>query len=244
MGLLARLTAGLLSRRRPRPIGSYGLHEEVQLQLLDLPLDPDRPLVAVDADEVLVEFAPHLQRFAHSLGLELRLEEYKLDGSLFHADGRPASRETAMEMFRQFFDTQTLHQRAIPGAAEGLRALSRMGQVVILTNVPLPAREARIENLRALGMDYPLIANIGGKGRALRWLWDHSRQPISFIDDAAYQHQSAEKHAPKVQRVQFVGSPSLRALAGQTPHAHVHPPDWPGVVAAVRRHWRLAGTGS
>ena len=45
-------------------------------------LAPGRPLLAVDADEVLVHFAPHLARWLEGLGWRLALTEYRLDGAI------------------------------------------------------------------------------------------------------------------------------------------------------------------
>lgn len=214
--------SGGAERRGPQPIKRYGLHADVLPQLLALEIDRARPLLAVDADEVLVHFARHLQRYVAGRGYRLDLSEYKLDGAFTRAaDGAVLSKVEGWGLISDFFEEETGRQEIVEGAAETLAALVAEdgAQVVVLTNVPQAARAARIANLAGHGLDYPLIANVGGKGRALRYLWDHSAAPMAFIDDSPLQLGSAETRAPGVARVHFVADPELRRIAGTAPAA-------------------------
>lgn len=227
-------------RRAPQPLRRYRLHEDVLPQLLALDLDPERPVLAVDADEVLVLFARHLQRFIAAQGHRLDLSEYKLDGAITRvSDGRVLTREEGWTLIRAFFDAETLRQRAVDGAAAALRALSEdpalRVQVIVLTNVPQAAREARAANLAAQGIAYPVVANQGGKGRALRYLWDHTRRAVAFNDDSDLQLGSAARRAPGVSRVHFVADPDLRRLAGAARNAEHAVEDWAEAAALFRR---------
>lgn len=224
------LTGGA-ERRAPQPMRRYGLHDAVAPQLLALQLDPDRPVLAVDADEVLVHFARHLQRFMAAKGFLLDLSAYRLDGAVTRAsDGLEATAQEFRALFNGFFREEVGRQELVAGAAETLRALAEdpevSAQVLVLTNVPQAQRAARIANLAAQGVDYPLVANVGGKGRALRFLWDHTRGPVVFIDDSAHQLSSAETRAPGVRRVHFVADPDLRRVAGSVAAADYRMTDW------------------
>ena len=147
------------------------------------------PLLAVDADEVMVVFAEHLARYFETIGWRLDLSEYKLDGAIIeHGTGRAADRAEGWRLIERFFEVETLRQEAIAGAAEALRTISAEMQVVVLTNAPRFAREDRAANLAALGMGYPLIVNEGGKGAALREIAARAAAPVTFIDDSLSQH--------------------------------------------------------
>ena len=61
------------------------LDPEVLAQLRALPIVPGRPLLAVDADEVLVYLAEHLARYLPTIGFRIRLTQYQLEGSIFPA---------------------------------------------------------------------------------------------------------------------------------------------------------------
>ncbi len=207
-----------------------GLHEAVAEQLATLDLDAGKPLLAVDVDEVIVGLAGHLGEFARETGFELRLTGYKLDGALWRADGTEADREEFNALFRGFFETQTLHQRVYAGATDALRSLSTQAQIVILTNVPFYAREDRVENLAGHGIDYPMIANAGPKGPALRWLGERAGR-MAFIDDSPSQLASAERDAPEVTRIHFVGDDMLRGYLTEVGAAQHRAEDW----ASLRR---------
>jgi len=185
--------------------------ETVADQLAALDLDPARPLLAVDVDEVIVGLAGHLAEYAAEQGFALRLTDYKLSGALWRVDETLASPEEFAALFRGFFDANTRHQRMYPGAAEVLRALSDRVQVVILTNVPMYAREDRVFNLSGHGIDYPLVANTGPKGPALRWMAARAGR-TAFIDDSPSQLASAAADAPEVARIHFVGDDTLRGF--------------------------------
>ena len=203
-------------------------------QLAGLALDPDRPLLAVDVDEVIVGLAGHLGEYATERGFALRLTGYRLDGALWRADGSEASRDEFRDLFRGFFETQTRHQKVYPGAAKALRALSARMQVVILTNVPFHARGDRVANLAGNGIDYPLVANAGPKGPVLRWL-DARAGRTAFVDDSPSQLASAARDAPEVARIHFVGDETLRGYLPSVEAAQHMARDWEDVRAIVER---------
>lgn len=196
-------------------------------QLEVLTLDPARPLIAVDADEVLVYLAAHLAQFIAPLGYEMRLTQYRLEGAIYRkGTERAVPFDACIALIRDFFASETRRQRPIPGGAEALRRLSRHAQIVILTNVPAEAREARVENLRALGIDYPLIENTGGKGPALAWMAKRVAGPVAFVDDSPQQIASARKALPEARLGHFVGADYVARLVREVPEADARAETW------------------
>lgn len=202
------------------------VHDEVLPQLKSLTLDPKKPILAVDVDEVLVGLAGHLGEFAETKGYSLKLTGYQLDGALKRGDGSEASKEEFRSVFTEFFATQTRHQRVYPDAADVLNSIKLRANVVILTNVPPQAEADRVDNLCGHGIDFPLVVNHGGKGEALAWLSQRTTAATAFIDDSPSQIASAAKYAPDVHRIHFVGDPHLRGLLGALPDAHHTPKNW------------------
>lgn len=209
------------------------MDERVLVQLEALEIDSRLPLLAVDVDEVLVGLAAHLGEFAQEHGYTLRLTGYQLDGALRRGDDTQASAEEFKTLFKNFFETQTRHQRLYPDAAQVLNALSSRVQVIILTNVPPYAEAARIENLRGHDIAFPLVVNYGGKGRALAWMAERTTAPVMFIDDSPTQISSAAKHAPRVTRLHYVGDEGLRALLDPHPDAAHAPTNWREIEAIL-----------
>ena len=208
--------------------------------LCALELVRGRPLLAVDCDEVMVEFSSHVVRWLPSTGHEMRLTQYRLEGSMFRrGEDVPLPFDDCVTLLDRFFHEETQGQQPVTGAAEALRRLARDVQVVVLTNVPRFARESRCANICALGMDFPVVVNTGGKGRALAWLAATANAPTAFVDDSPLQHEHAAKHAPEVTRIHFVGAASVRELLRESPEAHYRAHDWAEAERQVRAAFGL-----
>lgn len=185
------------------------------------------PVVAVDVDEVLVVFVEHLSQWMETQGYEMHLTRYELEGSMFRkGSDDPLPFEACIALIRQFFDAKTREQRAIPGGAEALQRLSGHAQIVILTNVPRHAAEARRDNLDALGIPFPLVVNSGGKGRAMAWLAEAADAPVAIIDDSVKQIDSVAKHVPHAQRVHFAWAEHIQRIHPACPSATDRVFDW------------------
>lgn len=211
------------------------LNDRVLAELEAAAIAPGRPVIAVDADEVLVHFAEHFSEYCVERGLSFSLTEYRLDTALRHPDGAPLTRKEIQPLIWGFIEEQTRWQRPVDGAAAALARLEAAAQIVVLTNAPAKMRADRIANLADLGVPYPVVMNEGGKGRALSWLAERAAAPVVFIDDSAAQHASAAKHADAVTRVHFVGSAMLKPVIGRVEVAHHHPDDWEAAEATVRK---------
>ncbi|MEM9097014.1 MAG: hypothetical protein AAGC79_00710 [Pseudomonadota bacterium] len=207
----------------------------VMAQLEALPLVAGQPLLAVDADEVLVLLAAHLKRFLATQGIEMRLTEYRLEGTMFPEGAEhPLAFDESLAWLDRFFETEVLRQEAIPHAREVLDRLSDEIQVMVLTNVPQHGREKRIENLKSLGMPYPLVENTGGKGPPLAWIQKQINAPVVFVDDSPSQIQSAAKHAPETTRIHFTGAELVEGLIPNCAEADYSVTDWLACETVIR----------
>lgn len=212
------------------------LDPEVLKQLRALPIQRGVPLLAVDADEVLVYLADHLQRWLPETGHRMVLTRYQLEGSIFPLDSEdPVPFDDCLRLIDRFFDGEVLNQQAIPGASESLTRLSEVAQIVVLTNVPRHARDLRKRNLAALSMDYPLVENSGGKGKALTWMAARATAPVVFVDDSLKQHESVARRIPEATRIHFVGASHLKRILPESPAAHHRAEDWSECEELVRR---------
>ncbi|RED11045.1 hypothetical protein [Pontivivens insulae] len=207
-----------------------------QSQIDDLKLTRGRPLLAVDADEVLVYFLRHFRDYADQIGWTLNLTTKRLDSALIkRATGRVAARDEAWAMLETFFRVETLSQQPIAAAAEVLERLSADAQIVVLTNIPHFAREDRIRNLGAFGHNWPVITNSGGKGRALDLLYRKAAARTVFVDDSATQLDSAAKHAPDVGRVQLIGCDWARPYLPRSSDVQACIGGWREAETALRK---------
>jgi hypothetical protein len=209
-------------------------------QLRALTVEPGKPLLAVDADEVLVHLSEHMAAWLPSIGFRMHLTQYRLEGSIFPTGSDvPVPFDDCLRLIDRFFDEETLNQKPVAGAAAALERLADVAQVVVLTNVPGHAGAMRRRNLAELGMRYPLVENAGGKGKALGWLAAAARAPVAFIDDSLKQLESAARRAPEVTRIHFVGASHLRRILPESAAAHHRVEGWEECERVVRRELAL-----
>lgn len=88
-------------------------------------LHKSKPALLVDADEVLLRFVERLEQYFQSQGFELRLTSFQLSGNTYHADtGKQAEPKEVKHLIAGFFDACVDDVAPVPGAADGLAALS------------------------------------------------------------------------------------------------------------------------
>ncbi|GHF29831.1 hypothetical protein GCM10017044_26400 [Kordiimonas sediminis] len=201
---------------------------------------PTRPLLLVDADEVLLKFVERLDVFLADQGYTLTMTSFRLAGNIRHtATQEVAAPETVKNLIGNFFDTCVGDMAAVDHAAHCLSNLSELYQIAILSNVPAHCRQRRAKNLADLGMDYPVLANAGGKGPAVADLLSWSDNGVVFIDDLPPQHASVAQHAPDCHRIHTVADKNLAALIGRAEHAHVRIDNWPDIEKHLL-HWTVS----
>jgi len=193
-------------------------------------LNPDRPLLIVDADEVLLRFVEHLENFFLTEGFELRLTSFQLFGNIYCTRSNEVAPPTKVKQLIDLFFTNCVDTvPAVPGAADALRNLSDHYEIVVLTNVPHESRARREVALRELGFAYPVLSNTGEKGPAVKTLQSATAKHAAFVDDLPPQLASVANHAPDTHLVHFVADPRLAAMIDQAPDAHVRIDHWPSL---------------
>ena len=199
-------------------------------------IDPKRPLLIVDVDEVLGLFMAGFADFVALQGFEMRLERFALFQNLYRpGEATPIDMDTGRRLFDEFFRDGSEAMQPAPDAVESLSQLSETASIVILTNAPGHAREPRGRWLVKHGMDYPLLINSGPKGGMVAALAAQTAGPSAFVDDLIPNLDSAAEAAPAVRRFQLVADPRLAALAPSAPERHERIDEWPRLREALTR---------
>lgn len=218
------------------------LHPEVVPQLAELSLDRGRPLVISDADEVLFLFMREFETYLDMRGMYFDWASYALSGNLRHRhDHAQVPFERVPEMIEDFFEHHTELFTPVPLAAESLAALSARAQVVVLTNIPTRQRARRAKCLALHGMDYPVVANVGAKGLAVRHLAEQVDAPVFFLDDSPRNLQSVKLATDRVDRLHFVADARLHKLLGPVTEHHLSTTEWTEARAFIERRMAEAG---
>ncbi|WP_010162186.1 hypothetical protein [Sphingomonas sp. PAMC 26617] len=186
-------------------------------------------LLICDCDEVLLHMVRHFGvwlREAHDI--DFAIEGGDFANSMSRRNGAPPpTRDEMWELLDGFFPNEMGRQTLVPHAREALAALSKVADVVILTNLGDHNREPRIAQLLGHDMAYRVETNQGGKGDPVARLVAEFGDPVTvFVDDLAMHHSSVAKHAPGVHRVHMVSEPSLAPNVPPAPDAHIRIDDW------------------
>ena len=181
------------------------ISESTQKQLDGLSIDTKAPLLICDVDDVVVHFLRAFETYIDDRQHYLELTGFALNGAVKHRDsGQAAGAETVSLLVDQFFADRTAHLEPVEGAVAALQGIAGAASVVMLTNLPHHARDKRIENLKKLGLDFPVITNSGPKGPAIKHLSERTSGRAMFIDDSPGFVSSSHQFAPHVAITHFL----------------------------------------
>jgi hypothetical protein len=174
-------------------------------QLDAITVDPARPIIICDVDDVVVHFLRGFDALLAQSNHVLEANSFALGGNVLHRETRvEMPNHKVSELVDSYFTTKTEFMKPIDGAVESLLELSAHASVVMLTNLPHHAREKRIKNLLGHGLPFPVITNSGPKGPAIKDLASRTESTAVFIDDSPSFIQSAYEWAPSVKLVHFL----------------------------------------
>ena len=202
------------------------LSEEISNQIETLELDPDRPLVISDADEVLLQFMRQFEIYLDRNDMWIDLSSFRLQGNIKYKGSDEAVDMTNRNIIDDFFAAETLNFSPVEGAAEALNALSKEAQIIILTNLPLAHKSERQINLSKHGMDYPVIVGSGLKGPAVKSLGEKINAPLFFLDDIPHNINSVAEYVPTSGRIHMIADPRLSKLIGAAEGASARIDQW------------------
>lgn len=202
------------------------LSEEISNQIETLELDPDRPLVISDADEVLLQFMRQFEIYLDRNDMWIDLSSFRLQGNIKYKGSDEAVDMTNRNIIDDFFAAETLNFSPVEGAAEALNSLSKEAQIIILTNLPLAQKSERQINLSKHGMDYPVIVGSGLKGPAVKSLGEKINAPLFFLDDIPHNINSVAEYVPTSGRIHMIADPRLSKLIGAAEGASARIDQW------------------
>ena len=210
------------------------LADHTRVQIKDITIDRHRPMIVCDVDEVVVHFIRGLEDYLVSQGYRLHTDSFALNGNIRSMENQePAGASTVRQLIMGFFEAHTLSLEPIAGAIEALAALAMSADIIMLTNLPDVYRKARMENLAAHGMHYPVITNDGPKGPALRALAGDHLNKVVFIDDSPPHLQSVAEHTPDVHLVHFLQDERFGKHAGGLDIAGLRSDNWSDTRAHI-----------
>lgn len=211
------------------------ISEQTVAQLDRLKIDPHKPLLISDVDDVIVDFISCFNGFLKTEGHELRPSPRHYHGEVFKIGGdEPIDLKLTSNFIDDFFAAETQNMTPIEGSVEAIKRLGETYSVVMLTNLPHSAGDQRRLNMDKLGVPYTVITNSGPKGPALKRIAQMTTGKVAFIDDSHFFLGSAFETAPHVGLVHFLHNMNFGINAPQleyAPRAH----NWIDAEAALNK---------
>ena len=199
-------------------------------QLAGITIDPERPLLISDADEVLFAFMDGFERHLHDNAKSFSWASFRLNGNIIDDEtDEPVEPQAVRSLVYSFFERHTRTLAAVDKAADCLDHLSRRLQIVVLSNIWPEFRCDRAYALRTCGMPYPIIANHGSKAPAVAHLASRTNGPVFFVDDIPMHHRDVSEIAADIIRIHYVSNARLAALLGVAQDCHYSARDWHGI---------------
>jgi hypothetical protein len=191
-----------------------------------VPLIAERPLLIVDADEVILRFADGFDRFLSERDLFLDLTTYRLHGNVKRKSDSVAVLDVEVTALLDEFRGDLDWLDEVDGATEVLRGLMPLMNIVALSNVTEAQAPARLRNFAKHNLAIPLMVNSGPKGPAVKALAARAAKPAFFVDDIPQHHASVAEAAPDVFRIHLIGDERLKPLLPPSSHAHLRADNW------------------
>ena len=176
-------------------------------------LDPQKPLLICDVDEVVLHFVAPFEDFLKRKNAQLNKKSFKLSGNIIDLpSGQAYSMEESGELIQEFHHISVDQQDAVEGATEGLQDLSAIYEIVFLTNVAAALTERRSTHLASIGAPYPVLQNEGSKAHMVQLLSKDLTAPIVFIDDLPPHHHAVKSMDPRINCIHFMADATFRAI--------------------------------
>ncbi|HEY5339047.1 MAG TPA: hypothetical protein VIJ85_12640, partial [Rhizomicrobium sp.] len=175
---------------------------------------------------VILRFADGFDRFLSRHDLFLDLTSYRLHGNVKRKDDGSAILDVEVTALLDEFRGDLDWLAPVEDAADVLRGLMPMANIVVLSNVTEGQAPARLRNFAKHDLDFPLLVNSGPKGPAVKAIAARAMRPAFFIDDIPQHHASVAEAAPDVFRIHLIGDDRLKALLPVSPHAHLRAEHW------------------
>lgn len=203
---------------------------ETKSLINNLQLDPHRPLIISDADEVIFELFMHMFEYFEQQGYRFtgnQLIGFEIMDHFFHNQTNDIiDPDIFIKIITEFFATRGDHMPMVENAFENLMHLSKTCQIIILTNAPHDYREKRIEIYKTHGIDFPIITNIGNKLAAVSQIVKNHQSAVFFIDDSPEHHISIIEHIPHIKCIHFIGDKKYAELVSEVDEVHFKSTDW------------------
>lgn len=206
-------------------------------QLKSLALNGARPIVISDADEVILHFSDMLSEYLLGQGMYVNFTSYALEGNIkYSKNDEPVDTGLFHTIIDDYFENYVEKQPLVKDVAKHLENLSRLCDIIILTNIPHQFADRRRKILCDAGLNYPMISSSGPKGPIMKAIRKITTGKLIFIDDIAHHHKSVAKAVPDALRIQYIANDHLNSIEEKTKYCHHRCRDWSHIEQVIQNY--------
>ena len=204
-------------------------------QIKSIEIIPDKPLLITDADEVLLNFVSCFQEYLKKNNLWYDLSSYSLFGNIKDHSNNAIENTQVSFHLENFFKTNA---RVITFAKDSIKYIKLLieklnFQIIVLTNIPYKYLEDRRICFKNNGLDLPMIAGSGPKGKIIKELISNHKDKNFFIDDLAPHIISSKDHADQVKTIHYISNKELSKLAITPDQADIRANSWKEIYTYI-----------
>ncbi|MBF96624.1 MAG: hypothetical protein CFH34_00800 [Alphaproteobacteria bacterium MarineAlpha9_Bin4] len=194
--------------------------------LNSLKLNPYRPTLICDADQVIFDFMYDFQNFLKIKKLFFNWKSYALTSNILKNDNSSLNEEEIKELINNFFKKFTLKMTVIRGSIKTLNKISKYFNIVVLSNIPFEYYDLRLNALNNNNLNFPFFANKGEKGTASSHIFNFNKNQTWFIDDSPFQVSSVIKKEPNIKTILFIENTKLAKLIKNKNNCDFYSTSW------------------
>ena len=203
----------------------------------NIKINSNLPLLICDADEVIFQFMNGFENFLNKKDLYFAYESFMLLGNIKKIkDDSILQKKEIPTLINNFFREYAISLKLIDGSKKILKELSKLINIVILTNMPTEYVHKRVQALENNEMFYNVISNKGLKGHVCAELEKKTNSSVIFIDDSPNQIASVATNSKKILKIHFLQHPKLLKILPEVKESDFNTREWKDIKKIILKN--------
>ena len=202
-----------------------------------LNINPNLPLLISDADEVIFEFMESFEEYLLSNNMYFSYKSFKLNGNIYNKKtNNPVDSSNIPIIISDFFQEYAIKMPLIKGAKIALEELSKVMNIIILSNIPKNYAADRIQCLKDNNMNYVFISNEGPKNIKCLELQKLTNKKVFFIDDLPNQISAVSNYCKNIITIHFLQNKKLLKIIPEVKDSDYNVNNWGSILKIIHNN--------
>ena len=202
-----------------------------------LNINPNLPLLISDADEVIFEFMESFEEYLLSNSMYFSYKSFKLNGNIYNQEtNKPIDSANISIIISNFFQEYAIKMPLIKEAKSALEKLSKVMNVIILSNIPKNYAADRIQCLKDNNMNYAFISNEGPKNIKCLELQKLTNKKVFFIDDLPNQISAVSNYCKNIITIHFLQNKKLLKIIPEVKDSDYNVNNWGSILKIIHNN--------